>query len=127
MIETNRGNKVLIRILLWGLILAFYAFVVPDLFAQTYDFDEGIEVLTDGLISKRGEALRNKEIAVFGIIDSKSGKKLEISSHIEDGIIDVLVNERYTVIERRRIDDVIKKEIKKSADLWFDEAQVAQF
>jgi len=127
MIATNRGNKVLVRILLWGLILAFYAFVVPDLFAQTYDFDEGIEMLAEGLISKKGEALKNKKIAVFGIIESRSKKKMEISSHIEDGIVDVLVNEGYTVIERRRIDDVIKKEIKKSADLWFDEAQVAQF
>ena len=127
MIGTNRTNKVLMKIFLLGLILAPYAFVVPNLFAQTYDFDEGIEVLAEGLISKRGEVLRNKEIAVFGIIESRSKKKLEISSHIEDGIVDVLVNEGYTVIERRRIDDVIKKEIKKSADLWFDEAQVAQF
>jgi len=41
--------------------------------------------------------------------------------------VDALVNEGYTVVERSRIDDVLKKEIKKSTDLWFDEAQVAQF
>ena len=101
--------------------------VTPEALAQTYDFDEGIEVLTEGLISKNKDTLKDKKIAVFGIIESKSRKKWEISSHIEDGIVDVLVNSGYTVIERRRIDDVIKKEIKKTTELWYDEAQVAQF
>lgn len=115
------------RVLLWGSLLLWLLFLVPDVSAQTYDFDEGIEILADGLISKKREVLRNKKIAVFGIIEGKSRKRWEISSLIEDGIIDVLVNEGYTVIERRRIEDVIKKELKKTADLWFDEAQVAQF
>jgi len=128
MIGNNRTNKVLMKIfLLGGLTLISYAFLTPELSAQTYDFDEGIEVLTEGLVSKKRELLRNKTIAVFGIIESRSKKKLEISSHIEDGVVDVLVNEGYTVIERRRIDDVIKKEIKKSTDWWFNEAQVVQF
>ena len=112
---------------LWGLILLWHIIVAPEVIAQTYDFDEGIEVLTEGLISRNKDALKDKKIAVFGIIESKSKKKWEISSHIEDGIVDVLVNSGYTVIERRRVDDVIKKEIKKTTDLWFDEAQVAQF
>jgi len=127
MIIRDKKNRVSTRILLFGLALVCYMITVPEISAQTYDFDEGIEVLIEGLISKKGAALRNKKIAVFGIIESKSRKKLEISSHIEDGIVDVLVNEGYTVIERRRIDDVIKKEIKKSVDLWFNETQVAQF
>ena len=85
---------------------------VPEVSAQTFDFDEGIKVLTEGLISVRKEALRDKKIAVFGIIESKSRKRWDISSHIEDGIVDVLVNEGYTVIERRRIEDIIKKELR---------------
>lgn len=82
---------------------------VPEVSAQTFDFDEGIKVLTEGLISVKKEALRDKKIAVFGIIESKSRKRWDISSHIEDGIVDVLVNEGYTVIERRRIEDIIKE------------------
>jgi len=109
------------------LLLICCTFVIPKASAQTYDFDEGIEVLTEGLISKSKKFSENKRIAVFGVIESKSRKKWEISSHIEDGIVDVLVNNGYTVIERRRIDDVIKKEIKTTTDLWFDEAQAAQF
>ena len=101
--------------------------VTTEALAQTYDFDEGIEVLTQGLISRNKDILKDKKIAVFGIIESKSRKKWEISSHIEDGIVDVLVNSGYTVIERRRIDDVVKKEIKTTTELWYDEAQVAQF
>ncbi|MBW2707839.1 MAG: caspase family protein [Deltaproteobacteria bacterium] len=100
---------------------------VPEVLAQTYDFDEGLEAVTKGLISGHKAILKNKKIAVFGIIESKSGNKWEISSHIEDGIVDVLVNNGYRVIERRRIQDVIKKEIKKVTDLWFDQARVAQF
>jgi TolB-like protein len=94
---------------------------------QTYDFDEGIRILASGLISKKEEVLKNKKIAVFGIVESKTSEQWEITTHIEDGIVDALVNEGYTVVERRRIEDVLKKEIKKSTDLWFDEAQVAQF
>lgn len=116
-----------VKTFFWGLIALWGMSVTPEALAQTYDFDEGIEVLTRGLISRNKDALKDKKIAVFGIIESKSKKKWEISSHIEDGIVDVLVNNGYTVIERRRVDDVIKKEIKKTADLWYDEAQVAQF
>ncbi len=95
--------------------------------AQTFDFDEGMEVLTEGLISARKGGLKGEKIAVFGIIESKSGEKWEISSPIEDAIVDVLVNKGYTVIERRRIEDIIKKELKNEADLWFDETQVSRF
>ena len=116
MSATNRLGKVLINFLLWGLVAVWWISVVPKVLAQTYDFDEGIEVLTQGLISRNKGALKDKKIAVFGIIESKSKKKWEISSHIEDGIVDVLVNSGYTVIERRRIDDVIKKEIKKTTE-----------
>lgn len=116
-----------VKMFVLGLVVSWYIVIVPEVTAQTYDFDEGVEVLTQGLISRNKEALKDKKIAVFGIIESKSKKKWEISSHIEDGIVDVLVNSGYTVIERRRVDDVIKKEIKKTADLWFDETQAAQF
>ena len=116
-----------VKMFVLGLVVSWYIVIAPEAIAQTYDFDEGIEVLTQGLISRNKEALKHKKIAVLGIIESKSKKKWEISSHIEDGIVDVLVNSGYTVIERRRVDDVIKKEIKKTTDLWFDEAQVAQF
>jgi|GEM_PF-2441191 len=116
-----------VEMFFWGLIALWGMAVTPEALAQTYDFDEGIEVLAQGLISRNKDALKDKKIAVFGIIESKSKKKWEISSHIEDGIVDVLVNSGYTVIERRRIDDVIKKEIKKTTELWFDEAQVARF
>ena len=71
--------------------------------------------------------MKGEKIAVFGIVESKSGERWEISSHIEDAIVDVLVNKGYTVIERRRIEDIIKKELKNEADLWFDETQVSRF
>ena len=122
-----KKERIFLKALLCGSIFVWLALLVPNVSAQTYDFDEGIEVLSKGLISKRKQDLKDKKIAVFGIIESSSKKRWEISSHIEDGIVDELVNEGHTIIERRRIDDVIKKELKKSADLWFDEAQVAQF
>jgi TolB-like protein len=96
------------------------------LWARTYDFDEGIEVLTKGLLSVKQQPLKGEKIAIFGIIESNSNKRWEVSNHIEDGIVDVLVNAGYTVIERRRINDIVKKELKKSADFWFDEAEVTQ-
>ena len=120
-------SRVLAGGFLFGLVLIWCTFLLPHASAETYDFDEGIEVLTEGLISKSKKFSKTKRVAVFGIIESKSKKKWEISSHIEDGIVDVLVNNGYTVIERRRIDDVIKKEVKTSTDVWFDEAQAAQF
>jgi TolB-like protein len=122
-----RWGKVSINFLLWGLIALCCLFIAPKVSAKTYDFDEGLEAVTKGLISENREILKKKKIAVFGIIESKSGKKWEVSSHIEDGIVDALVNHGYRVIERRRIQDVIQKEIKKSTDLWFDQARVAQF
>jgi hypothetical protein len=127
MSTNNRLGKVSINFLLWGLMALCWLSVVPKVSAQTYDFDEGLETLTKGLVSENRGILKRKKIAVFGIIESKSGKKWEISSHIEDGIVDALVKNGYRVIERRRIQDVIQKEIKKSTDLWFDQARVAQF
>ena len=123
----NRLDKVSINFLFWGLMALLWLSVVPNVSAQTYDFDEGLEALTNGLVSENRGILKRKKIAVFGIIESKSGEKWEVSSHIEDGIVDVLVKNGYRVIERRRIQDVIQKEIKKSTDLWFDQARVAQF
>ena len=125
--ENIRRGKVSINFLLCGLMALWWLSVAPDVSAKTYDFDEGLEAVTAGLISGNRGILKNKKIAVFGIIESKSGKKWEVSSHIEDGIVDALVNHGYRVIERRRIQDVIQKEIKKSTDLWFDQARVAQF
>ncbi len=122
-----KWGKVPINFLFWGLTVLCCLFIAPKVSAKTYDFDEGLEAVTKGLISENREILRKKKIAVFGIIESKSGKKWEISSHIEDGIVDALVKNGCRVIERRRIQDVIQKEIKKSTDLWFDQARVAQF
>jgi hypothetical protein len=127
MSASNRSGKISINFLLWGLMALLWLSVVPNVSAQTYDFDEGLEALTNGLVSENRGILKRKKIAVFGIIESKSGEKWEVSSHIEDGIVDVLVKNGYRVIERRRIQDVIQKEIKKSTDLWFDQARVAQF
>ena len=123
----NKRSKVSINLLLCGLMTLFWLFMPSKVSAKTYDFDEGLEAVAKGLISENRKTFKNKKIAVFGIIESKSGKKWEISSHIEDGIVDTLVNHGYRVIERRRIQDVIQKEIKKSTDLWFDQARVAQF
>jgi len=122
-----KWGKVPANFLFWGLTVLCCLFIAPKVSAKTYDFDEGLEAVTKGLISENREILKKKKIAVFGIIESKSGKKWEVSSHIEDGIVDALVNHGYRVIERRRIQDVIQKEIKKSTDLWFDQARVAQF
>lgn len=94
---------------------------------QTYDFDEGMRILSSGLISNRENVFKNKRIAVFGIVESKSGEQWGITSFIEDEIGDAFVNEGFTVVERRRIEDVIQKEIKQGTELWFDENQVAQF
>ena len=127
MSANNRSGKISANYLLWGLTALLWLSVAPNVSAQTYDFDEGLETLTRGLVSENRGILKNKKIAVFGIIESKSGKKWEVSSHIEDGIVDALVKNGYRVIERRRIQDVIQKEIKKSSDLWFDQARVAQF
>ena len=127
MSTNNRLARVSINFLLWGLTALWFLSVTPEVSAKTYDFDEGLEAVTTGLISENRRILKNKKIAVFGIIESKSGKKWEVSSHIEDGIVDALVNHGCRVIERRRIQDVIQKEIKKSTDLWFDQARVAQF
>ncbi|MBT3260116.1 MAG: hypothetical protein HN366_27195, partial [Deltaproteobacteria bacterium] len=118
MSASNRSGKISINFLLWGLMALLWLSVVPNVSAQTYDFDEGLEALTNGLVSENRGILKRKKIAVFGIIESKSGEKWEVSSHIEDGIVDVLVKNGYRVIERRRIQDVIQKEIKKSTDLW---------
>ena len=119
--------KVSIIFLLLGLTVLWWLSAASSVSAQTYDFDEGIEAVTKGLVSENSRILKRKKIAVFGIIESKSGEKWEISSHVEDGIVDALVDNGYRVIERRRIQDVIKKEIKQTTDLWFDQARVAQF
>jgi len=123
----SERNRLRAGLFLSGLLLICCVSLIPKARAETYDFDEGMEVLTEGLISKSKKFAKTERVAVFGIIESKSRKKWEISAHIEDGIVDVLVNNGYTVIERRRIDDVIKREVKTSTDVWFDEAQAAQF
>lgn len=123
---TAQSPRIVFVWFLSGLIVLSILFSSKQTLAQTYDFDEGITALTEGLLGIKQWALKDRKIAVFGIIESKSGKRWEISSHIEDGIVDVLVNRGFTVIERRRINDVIQKELKKSADFWFDQAQVTQ-
>ena len=127
MSANNRWGQVLTHFLFLGLVGLCWLFGPTKISAQTYDFDEGLETLTKGLVSENRGILKKKKIAVFGIIESKSGKRWEVSSHIEDGIVDALVKDGYRVIERRRIQDVIQREIKKSTDLWFDQARVAQF
>ena len=128
MISVKRPNGLGLLIFLFALISIFHGFTAPRVSAEIIsDFDEAVEILTEGLLSKKKKLLGGKRIAVYGIIEGKSKKKWEISPHIEDGVVDVLVNKGYTVIERRRIDDVVKEEIKKSTDWWFDKTQVAQF
>jgi hypothetical protein len=127
MISAKRPNGLVVITFLISLLSIFYGFCAQRALALSYEFDEGVEILTEGLLFNKKGLLQGKKIAVFGIIESKSKKQWEISPHIEDGIVDVLVNEGYTVIERRRIDDVIKKEIKKGTDWWYDASQVAQF
>ena len=100
---------------------------VQEASAQTYDFDAGMKVLTSGLISKKENILKNKRIAVFGIVEGRSSERWVITTYIEDEIVDALVNEGFNVVERRRIEDVLQKEIKKGTDLYFDETQVAEF
>ncbi|MFO7600947.1 MAG: FlgO family outer membrane protein [Candidatus Desulfacyla sp.] len=112
---------------LCGACLVLGAMAVPKASGQTYDFDEGMKELTSGMISKKENLLKNKRIAVFGIVEGRSGEQWGISSYIEDEIVDAFVNEGFTVVERRRIEDVLQKEIKKGTDLWFDETQIAQF
>lgn len=126
MITKKKNNKVVANVLLIGLVLTCYVLNAAETIAETYDFDEGIEILTKGLISEKWESLKGKNIAVFGIIESGSKEKWKLSSHIEDGIVDSLVKNGYRVIERRRIEDVIKRELKKQADFWFDETKIAQ-
>ena len=125
-IMTTGKHEILPRLFLFGSIFLCLAISTEQSSAQTFDFDEGIGVLTQGLLSVKKQRLQDRKIAVFGIVESKSNNRWEVSSHIEDGIVDELVNEGYTVIERRRINDIIKKEQKKAADFWFDEAQVTQ-
>ena len=117
----------------WVFIFIFAAFFlscflsVQEASAQTYDFDAGMKILTSGLISKKENILKNKRIAVFGIVEGRSSERWVITTYIEDEIVDALVNEGFDVVERRRIEDVIQKEIKKGTDLYFDETQVAEF
>ena len=113
--------------LVFAVFLLPWAMAVPADAAQSYDFDEGMMKLVSGLTSKREATLKDKKIAVFGIVEGVSGKPWRISSYIEDEIVNILVNEGYTLVERSRIEDVLKEEIKKGTDLWFNEAQVAQF
>jgi len=124
---TNRWGKVQIKVLLWGLMAIWWLSVAPKVSAQTYDFDEGVEMVTKALISENREILKNKKLSVFGIIESRSEKKWEVSSFIEDGIVDALVKNGYRVIERRRIQDVIQEELKEVTDLWFDQDSIARF
>jgi TolB-like protein len=115
------------RLFVCGACLLFWSMGASKALGQTYDFDEGMKVLTSGIISKKENVLKDKRIAVFGIVEGRSGEQWGISSYIEDEIVDAFVNEGFTVVERRRIEDILQKEIKKGTDLWFDEAQVAQF
>lgn len=66
MIAYNRIGGIIVKIFLFTLISIYFNFVAPKALALTYEFDEGIEVLTEGLISKRGNVLRDKRIAVRG-------------------------------------------------------------
>jgi len=111
---------------LCGSIFLCLTLVTEQGLAQTYDFDEGITALAHGLIAVKKDTLKHQRIAVFGIVESKSRERWDISSHIEDGIVDVLVNNGFTITERRRINDIIQKELKKGADFWFDQTQVTE-
>jgi len=115
-----------VRWLILGCFLVSWMLPMGAESAQTYDFDEGMRALTSELLGKKGGALKGRTIAVFGIVEGNTGEQWRITTYIEDEIVDALVDEGYTVVERSRIDDVLKKEMKKGGDLWFDEAQAAQ-
>jgi len=108
-----------------GLLLSWTPPVDPA-WAQTYDFDDGMRALTSDLLTKKEGVLKAIKIAVFGIVEGNTGEKWRITTYIEDDIVDALVDEGYTVVERSRVDDVLKKEMKRGADVWFDEAKAAQ-
>ena len=125
MSSTNRPGKVSINFLFCGLLALWWLFGAPNVSAQTYDFEEGLEAITTDLISVGRAILKNKRIAVFGINEGKSRKEWEITLHIEDGIMNMLVKNGYRVVERRVL-DVLQKEIHKSADDYYDPNLVAQ-
>lgn len=105
-------------------ILLLLGMLPEKTYPATYDFDEGISQLTQKLLKK--EKARNSRIAVFGYTNLDTRQRWKISTHIEDGIIDQLINSGYAIIERSRINDVLKSEVKRSADFWFDEKQTAE-
>lgn len=100
----------------------FFSHFHPAAARTTYEFDEGIEVLVNGLI--QGMKLdKPAKIAVFGTIDDESKVRWKISSDLEAGIAEVLAGAGLTVLERDRINDVIKKEQKNIFDDGFDESK----
>jgi len=124
----SRKDKITIPcvcLLVFTCLLANLTLAVHPVSATTYDFDDGIRELVSGLLANKGNLLRNQKIAVFGMVEQTGKEQWLITASIEDGILDALVDEGYTVVERSRIDDVLKKELKTSADQWFDESQVA--
>jgi TolB-like protein len=125
MFQSVKGIVPCVCALVFACFLLPLILAVPPASATTYDFDDGIRELVSELICKKGSLLRNKKIAVFGIVEQTGKEQWLITASIEDGILDALVDEGYNVVERSRIDDVLKRELKKSADQWFDESQVA--
>lgn len=125
MMEMSAKRQRSSRFLGYFIAFLFLLILLPEnTLSATYDFDEGIEYLARNLLRK--ETARDSRIAVFGYTNLDTKERWKISAHIEDGIIDQLINSGYEIIERSRINDVLESEIKRSADLWFDEKQTAE-
>ena len=58
----SKSAKVLINFLLWGLMALWWLSVAPNVSAKSYDFDEGLEAVTTGLISENRGDLKKKDI-----------------------------------------------------------------
>lgn len=105
-----------------GVVLAF-CLIFHDVNAKTtYEFDGGIEYLTNSLL-ENANISKDAKIAVFGIVESHSRKPWKISPEIEAGIIDTLSGLGFTVLARHRIIDIIKKEQSLILDDAFDESK----
>lgn len=103
----------------------FWSFGSNSLLAETYYFDAGMRKLVSEVFPKNYEAINGRKIAVFGFVERDKGAKWRINRPIEEAIISSLVDRGYEVFERNRIEDVVKSELKKAADPWFDENRVA--
>jgi TolB-like protein len=124
--HTNRKRTLSLTFLLFLAGTFFsWSFGSHSLLAETYYFDAGMRKLVSEVFPKNYETINGRRIAVFGFVERDKGAKWRINRPIEEAIISSLVDRGYEVFERNRIEDVVKSELKKTADPWFDENRVA--